>query len=122
MTEKNRGSTHDPSEGEDAEGDLGNVPALEEVGSLEDLLVRNAVLPDRRLEPGEGQNGLGTASDFDYMIATIAATHMSLSTLSLSFLSRASTPLRSLHQAALQAGVPPTKQALLIDGGCPASE
>ena len=68
VTEKNRGSTHDPSEGEDAEGDLGNVPALEEVGRLEDLLVRNAVLPDRRLEPGEEQTdwvGLGTASDFE---------------------------------------------------------
>ena len=59
MTEKNRGSTHDPSEGEDAEGDLGNVPAFEEVGRLEDLLVGNAVFPDRRLEPGERAKRIG---------------------------------------------------------------
>ena len=51
--------THDPGEGEDAEGDLGNVPALEEVGRLEDLLVRDAVFPYRRLEPRGGQWGFG---------------------------------------------------------------
>ena len=49
----------DESEGEDAEGDLGNVPALEEVGRLEDFLVRNTVLPDRRLEPGERAKRIG---------------------------------------------------------------
>ena len=65
--------------------------------------------------------GLGTASDFDYMIATIAATHMSLSTLSLSSLSRASTPLRSLHQAAGRRAANKASPPL-IDGGCPASE
>ena len=47
--------------------------------------------------------GLGTASDFDYMIATIAATHMSLSTLSYHEHRR-----HCALSIKLQAGVPPT--------------
>ena len=52
--------THDSGEGVDAERDLRDVPALEEVGRLEDLLVRDAVLANRRLEPGQrSPRGLG---------------------------------------------------------------
>ena len=54
------GRTHDSGEGVDAERDLRDVPALEEVGRLEDLLVRDAVLANRRLEPGQrSPRGLG---------------------------------------------------------------
>ena len=43
-------NTHNPPEGVEAQRDLGDVPPLEEVRRLEDLLVGNAVLPDRSLE------------------------------------------------------------------------
>ncbi len=43
--------THDPAERGDAQGDLRDVPPLEEVGRLEDLLVRHSVLADGSLKP-----------------------------------------------------------------------
>ena len=126
MTGKNRCSTHDPSEGEDAEGDLGNVPALEEVGRLEDLLVRNAVLPDRRLEPGEEQNGLGWVGHCIrfrlHDCHNRRNAHVSIDTFPL-------FPITSIDASALSpssctAGRRAANKASppLIDGGCPASE
>lgn len=43
-------STHDATQGVQAQGDLGNVALLEQISRLEDLLLRHSVLLDRSLE------------------------------------------------------------------------
>lgn len=54
--------TYDPGQGVQAQGDLRDVPPLEQVRCLEDLLVGDAVFTDGGLEPATNHGAMSHMS------------------------------------------------------------